>query len=52
MDHNKAPTGIVFNPFAKVFCSYNEKNIHVWKGNPATATADKIFSASFELGMT
>ena len=40
--------GIIYNPNAKVFTSYNEKGIHVW--NPTDGK--RIFQANFEMGMT
>jgi len=46
--HSKTATGILYNPNARCFTSYNEKGIHVW--NPQTG--QRIFEAVFELGMT
>ena len=48
LGHSKMATGIIYNPNAMCFASFNEKGIHVW--NKETCT--KIFQASFELGMT
>ena len=46
--HNKCPTGVMYNENAGCFASYNEKGIHVW--NPKNGR--RIFEAIFELGMT
>ena len=46
--HKKVATGIIYNPNAMCFTSFNEKAIHVW--NPQNAK--KIFAATFELGNT
>ena len=46
--HSKVADGIIYNPNAKVFTSYNEKGIHVW--NPTDGK--RIFQANFEMGMT
>ena len=44
-DHSKLANGILYNPNAMVFTSYNEKGIHVWHPE----TIEKLFQVNFDI---
>ena len=57
-EHSKLAQGILYNPNAMVFTSYNEKGIHVWhpramsSGSNAydgSETAEKLFQVNFDI---